>query len=33
LQASVHSFVGGLGNANADMTNLTANVVDALALL
>jgi methyl-accepting chemotaxis protein len=29
LQASVHSFVGGLGNANADMTNLTANVVDA----
>jgi len=24
LQASVHSFVGGLGNANADMTNLTA---------
>lgn len=29
LQASVQSFVGGLGNANADMTNLTANVVDA----
>ena len=29
LEASVGSFVGGLGNANADMENLTANVVDA----
>lgn len=29
LQASVQSFTAGLGNANADMTNLTQNVVDA----
>ena len=29
LKASVESFTAGLGNANADMTNLTQNVVDA----
>lgn len=29
LQAALGSFTGGLGNANADMTNLTENLVDA----
>lgn len=29
LKTAVQSFVGGLGNANADMSNLTSNVVDA----
>lgn len=29
LRASVESFVAGLGNANADMQNLTQNMVDA----
>jgi ABC-type transporter Mla subunit MlaD len=29
LQASLSSFIAGLGNANADMTNLTQNLVDA----
>ncbi len=29
LKSALTSFVGGLGNANADMTNLTKNLVDA----
>ncbi len=29
LKAAVKSFTAGLGNANADMTNLTGNLVDA----
>ena len=29
LKASTESFVAGLGNADADMTNLTKNMVDA----
>ena len=32
LQAALGSFTAGLGNANADMTNLTENLVDAFQI-
>lgn len=32
-QAALGSFVGGLGNANADMSKLTANLVDAFQVM
>lgn len=31
MKASVESFIGGLGNADADMMNLTQNMVDAFS--